>query len=131
MLQPAATGGTGNGRDLAVPNGSDDGRAGNDTVRGGGGADYVAGRTGDDDLSGGGGNDRIRGQEDDDDLAGGSGDDRLNGGEGTNEYDGGRGDDRIDARNGVAEDVRCGPGEDTAILDNRDDPSGCEKVRRP
>jgi hypothetical protein len=72
-------------------------------VIGGRGADGLIGGAGNDDLIGGRGNDT---------LAGGDGDDRLTGDEGVDSFFGGPGNDRIFSRDGVAEDVNCGPGID-------------------
>jgi len=90
-------------------------------------------------LLGNGGNDRLKGLAGRDCLEGGSGNDTLNGGAGNdklygdrgrNRYDAGTGNDFIDAVNGIAETINCGPGRDTARLDQRDRAVGCERVTR-
>lgn len=63
--------------------------------------------------------------------------DRLFGGPGADELEGGDGDDVIDARDGAgAEDdldtIRCGPGEDTVLVDEHEEcVFDCEGVRLP
>jgi hypothetical protein len=79
-------------------------------VSGGGGADVIRGHVGFDDLSGGGGPDRL--------LPGG-GDDRVVGGAGP---------DVIKAAGGGKDDVQCGAGRDKAVVDERDDTRGCERL---
>jgi hypothetical protein len=92
------------------------GNAGNNVLRGAGGADRLAGRQGndvlrglgcEDSLSGGRGNDRLfgngcndllRGNEGDDELKGGKGRDRLSGGLGRDQLLGGRGNDVLAGR---------------------------------
>ena len=59
---------------------------------------------------------------------GGSGDDGLFGGGGVDRFDGGSGDDNVIARDGRAEQVSCGSGNDTAITDDGDNRSSCEEV---
>jgi metallophosphoesterase (TIGR03767 family) len=81
----------------------------------------VEGTAGDDELSGTAGSDRIRGLEGDDRLSGEGGDDCLKGG---------RGDDRVKARDGFSETVRCGPGNDIAIVDESDTVKGCNRTIR-
>jgi Ca2+-binding RTX toxin-like protein len=119
--------------DLIQGLGGDDtliGGAGSDCLLGGAGADDLMGRNGDDRLTGGPGNDRLRGGAGNDDLLGGNGDDSITGLSGRNVYRGGGGDDSIDAANGVSELVACGSGDDTAKVDRRDTPVGCERIRR-
>ncbi len=85
---------------------------GNDRVSAVGGADCLIGGTGADLLSGGGGSDKVRGGPDDDRLRGGGGDDRLR------------------ARGLGTDRVNCGPGEDEAKVDRKDQTRGCETVKR-
>jgi hypothetical protein len=59
---------------------------------------------------------------------GGSGNDGLFGGGGIDFFDGGSGDDNVIARDGRAEQVNCGSGNDTAITDDGDSRSSCEEV---
>ena len=105
--------------------------ANSSTVRGLGGNDRLVAYDGSDTLEGGDG---------DDYLEGGFGNDVLDGGAGTDQFMGDRterdviaiGNDQIRARDGVAEQVNCGIGADTATVDAGDavDPS-CETVIRP
>lgn len=62
-------------------------------------------------------------------IAAGAGDDRIDVRRGRNRIRAGRGDDRVDARRGGRDVVRCGRGEDVAIVDRRDRARGCEEVR--
>jgi Ca2+-binding RTX toxin-like protein len=94
------------------------------------GNDTVSARAGDDVLSGGSGNDHVQG---------GPGDDTINGGTGSDSLAGGSGNDRINARDGRADRVDCGGGDDSAAVDSKDrvagataqNPNGsCESVAR-
>jgi Ca2+-binding RTX toxin-like protein len=78
--------------------------AGDDTVRGGPGADVIDAGPGNDMINPGGGADLVRG---------------------------GDGDDTISSRDGVADSIECGPGNDTVIADRSDALSGCENVFLP
>jgi hypothetical protein len=119
VLRPGRCANIVTGRDRAdVLTGSNAG----DRLLGRGGADRLAGLRGADCLEGGAGNDR---------LNGGDGDDSLRGGPGRNSYTGGRGRDTIISRNGVAELVSCGPGNDTVRADRSDRLRGCEHVAAP
>ena len=83
-------------------------------------------------LSGGDGDDVLTGGNGGDKLIGGAGDDRLVGGDGTDELSGGPGDDVIDARDGTEDDIDCGDGNDTVIVDSTEDGVvDCETVDRP
>ena len=65
-------------------------------------------------------------------LAGGKGNDIMDGGGGADTLLGGEGDDTIDARDGVADAIDCGVGNDIATIDPADLPAtGCETVRLP
>ena len=97
------------------------GATGDDCLHGGRGNDWLVGRQGEDRLWGGGGEDH---------LSGGAGDDLLRGGRGENSYSSHRGDDEIHARNGESEVLRCGRGEDLAIVDDGDRTLGCERLSR-
>ena len=107
-----------------------------DTVKGLGGDDMIDGANGNDALDGGAGNDTIYGGGNDDTIVGGPGLDSLSGeGSGSGLYVSVAGNDRIDARDGVREQLNCGPGADTAIVDELDvvpqDPGSlCEAVSR-
>jgi hypothetical protein len=101
------------------------------TIRGNGGNDRLIAYDGHDTVEGGAG---------DDYLEGGFGNDVLDGGPGVDQFLGDRletdviaiGNDQIRARDGVAEQINCSIGADTAQVDTADvvDPS-CESVDRP
>ncbi|HEY2056645.1 MAG TPA: calcium-binding protein [Solirubrobacterales bacterium] len=101
-----------------------------DLIYGLGGDDVIFGRGGDDRLFGGAGADRISGGPGADQIYGGAGNDRLSGGTGRDHIYGGSGDDVIFARDGSADVVDCGPGDDTAYVDAHDRTRGCELVHR-
>lgn len=61
-------------------------------------------------------------------LIGAAGNDTLDPGAGADVVDGAAGDDAIFARDGVADDIACGPGNDSLIADDIDRTSGCENV---
>jgi hypothetical protein len=84
-----------------------------------------------DHLRGTKGPDRILGLGANDHLYGFAGDDIIVGGPGTDRMYGGTGNDRLEARDGTKDLVDCGPGRDTAIIDNIDVIRSCEIVRRP
>lgn len=107
-----------------------EGQVGADRLRGGGAADRVVGGQGNDALDGATGNDIVQGDDGDDQLAGGAGDDQVTGGPGTDVYAGGAGSDTLRSADGIAETVDCGEGDDTAEVDQLDQPVGCEKVTR-
>lgn len=107
-----------------------DGGAGNDRLFGSEGADTLLGGIGGDLLDGGVGNDVLSGGSGNDLLTGGLGNDRVTGGAGADRISGGAGNDTINARDGVRENVSCGPGRDTATVDRRDRVTGCERVLR-
>jgi hypothetical protein len=87
------------------------------------GADLLRGTPGADKLYGKAGNDRLFGLAGDDLLVGGAGRDLL---------EGGPGKDRLLARDGASDRVRCGSGQDTAVVDSRDRvASSCEIVLPP
>ena len=101
-----------------------------------GGDDTIDGANGNDLLDGGAGNDTIYGGGNDDTIVGGPGLDSLSGeGSSSGNFISVAGNDRIDARDGVREQLNCGPGADTAIVDALDvvpqDPGSlCEAVER-
>ncbi|HVO52781.1 MAG TPA: hypothetical protein VMT37_00055 [Solirubrobacterales bacterium] len=88
-------------------------------LSGDGGPNRIVGTVGGDRISGGAGADR---------LIGGDGDDCIDGGAGRDRISGGDGDDRISARDGFADVVDCGPGEDVATVDSKDTVRNCETV---
>lgn len=93
------------------------GSDGPNTLTTNGGADTVSGRGGPDVLEGGAGGESLLGGEGDDVIRGRGGIDSLNGG---------GGDDAISAVDGLAENVSCGEGADTASVDLVDQVTGCE-----
>lgn len=106
------------------------GQGGADEVRGQGGDDTVNGGGGDDLVKGGAGNDDLRGFGGDDAVHGGAGNDVARGGSGEDLVRGGGGDDELNTRDTFADVVRCGGGEDVAIVDFRDDvAANCEIVK--
>jgi len=121
------------------------GGRGADSVIGSAGRNELRGFEGGDTLRGAGGDDTLRGDAGDDVLAGGPGRDRLDGGpdadrllgqEDADVYLAGAGDDSVDARDGVPEEIDCGPGTDIADVDLKDTVPGlfllgrCETVFR-
>jgi hypothetical protein len=89
---------------------------------GGGGADTMTGGEPDDVFVANDGNDTI---------VGGGGHDEIDAGEGADHVDAGPGDDKVSVRDGVADDVVCGPGADTVEADTLDRVTGdCESVAR-
>ena len=107
-----------------------------DTVQGLGGDDVIDGANGNDVLDGGAGNDTLYGGGNDDTIIGGPGVDSMNGeGSASGTFISVAGSDRIDARDGVQEQLNCGPGADIAIVDAlnivpQDPGSLCESVDR-
>ena len=95
--------------------------ASDDILDGGQGNDVLAAGPGNDDLDGGAANDDLKGED---------GNDKLIGGDGADSFDGGNGDDTFDSADGVGEKVQCGPGNDTATVDQLDEPVDCETVDR-
>jgi hypothetical protein len=92
------------------------------TVLAGPGADRVTAGSEADELSGGEGNDAVDGS---------GGDDVLSGDQGSDTLAGGLGSDRIAARDGEADSVSCGAGDDTVDADTLDQlTSDCENVTR-
>jgi len=103
---------TGNDKDNALY-----GTASGDTLIGNGGNDTLQASDGADALDGGAGDDALEGGADDDVITGGPGTDSFVG-DGT----GGSqqvisGNDRLFAKDGLAEDISCGPGADTVSND--------------
>jgi Ca2+-binding RTX toxin-like protein len=115
------------------------GRGGDDLIKGKKGRDRLSGNAGDDTLEGGKGKDKLRAGPGDDILSGGPGNDRMAGGAGENQLNmangveqGSPGNDVIDARNGKADEIDCGAGDDTVYVDRAEDGVyGCEKVVTP
>ncbi len=105
------------------------GKSGGDCLRGGGGGDTVRGGADRDDVGGGTGGDTVRGGGSHDVLHGGGGGDTVRGGAGPDHLSGGPGPDRLVSWEGRRDKVRCGPGDDVAIVDRRDTTVGCERTR--
>jgi Ca2+-binding RTX toxin-like protein len=100
------------------------GGAGNDTLRGGSGADSIEGADGNDFLDAGNGPDVLNGGKGNDTLKGGAGDDQLYGADGKDYLYGGDGSDQLLVSNG-RDVIYGGRGDDAFIAgglpsDNRD-----------
>lgn len=96
-------------------------------VKGGSGDDVLNGGEAGDTLDGELGNDTIDGKGGNDTLQGGAGDDHLTGGPGVDSFNGAAGGDTIDIKDGVAERVDCGIGDDTVTADANDDLHQCRR----
>lgn len=79
-------------------------------------------------LTGGGGSDVLRGHSGHDEMKGGPGGDVLRPLGGRDLAAGGAGADVIRAADGARDTVSCGKGPDKAVVDKRDDVSGCEDL---
>jgi hypothetical protein len=109
------------------------------TVTGRHGHDRLVGTKGADELDGLGGADVLIGGRGRDVLIGGRGRDVLRGGAGRDGFNmreaeelPAPGADRISARDGVADEINCGGGDDTAIVDDVEDGVyNCETVLEP
>ncbi len=107
------------------------GGTGADQVTGGPAADGITGDDGDDTVAGGAGDDQVNGGDGDDRLDGGAGRDVVEAGLGVDVVAGGDGDDDLRARDGLADEVTCGPGADAVDADTLDAVAGdCERVTR-
>ncbi len=105
------------------------GKKGDDVVLGRGDADCLVGGAGRDKLRGQGGKDVVRGNGGRDVLFGAAEADRLNPGTGKDKVVGGGGNDRIVSVDGSRDVVRCGRGDDRAIVDSHDQVAkSCERV---
>ena len=80
----------------------------------------LLGGQGADKLRAGPAADTVNGDAGDDELRAGGGADRLLGGPGVDDLDSGAGDDDVRVRDGEADTVECGPGDDVAQLDFSD-----------
>jgi Ca2+-binding RTX toxin-like protein len=115
------------------------GRRGDDLIKGKKNRDRLFGNAGNDTLLGGKGKDKLKGGPGADVLSGGPGKDRMVGGDGENQFNmadgveqGSPGNDVIDARNGKADEIDCGAGDDTVYVDRLEDGVyGCENVVTP
>ena len=108
------------------------------TIEGRGGADDLRAGSGRETIDGGAGDDRIEGGFNHDVLTGGPGSDVIYG-DSTSGNCGGNGqsctlpfgNDTIDARDGAADQIDCGAGQDTAVVDALDTvAANCETVDR-
>ncbi len=149
---PGELPGGGDGGDNALHGGDGDnaliGMAGHDRLHGHAGADHLHGGAGEDALFGGAHDDLIHGRRDSDNAVGGNGDDdvltgkgsdlarggadddQLFDNEGRDTLRGGAGNDRFSARDGDRDVIRCGAGEDIAIIDGLDVAVECEHAYR-
>lgn len=84
-------------------------------------------------VDAGSGGDKLNGGGGAETLFGGSGNDAVTGGAGSDVLDGASGDDSITARDSAADQVRCGPGLDAAVLDpvGVDTATDCDIVDQP
>jgi hypothetical protein len=96
---------------------------GHDTIRGGGGNDWIYGGNGHDWADGGLGDDWLDGAQGHDTLSGGDGDDTLEGGVGHDKLSGGEGDDTLNG--GVGNDELSGD----AGVDNLDGGKGHDTLK--
>lgn len=104
-------------------------------ISGGDGEDRISGSRLADDITGGEDDDILYGGAGRDDVSGWYGDDRVDGGTGSDGLFGDAGRDVIQARDGSVDFVSCAPGGlfdpfGVAVVDRRDDVSGCATVRR-
>jgi Ca2+-binding RTX toxin-like protein len=142
----------GSARDFTGTSGADTivGTKGNDNINGLGSNDDLTGGKGSDVIIGSGGDDTLVGgsagcapADDTDHLYGRTGDDTIFGncrstepdfgpvGEAEDIIFAGAGNDTIYAQDGAEDDIDCGPGVDTAYVDNQDEPGeldDCENV---
>jgi Ca2+-binding RTX toxin-like protein len=93
-------------------------------------ADTITGSAAANELNGGSGNDTLSGGAGSDGLNGARGNDTLDGGPGIDALAAGPGNDTLRARDISADDVSCGGGVDSALLDASDVPRACEAVSR-
>jgi hypothetical protein len=96
------------------------------TIEGRGAGDSITGGAGPNTLRGESGPDNLLGNADPDVLEGGDGNDTLNGQAQSDTVRGGSGFDTIEARDGIADDVDCGPDDDSAQTDPIDTRVNCD-----
>jgi Ca2+-binding RTX toxin-like protein len=105
---------------------------GNDQLYGESGTENATGGDGDDLLDGGAARDILAGNNGSDVVHGDSGDDTLEGGNGADLIDGGSGDDTIRAADDSRDEIDCGEGNDTVLVEAdfpaRDALINCETV---
>jgi len=92
--------------------------------------DALEGGQGNDTLDAGPGNDEVDGGDGADILIGGPGNDRLTGADLEDQIDAGPGDDTVLARDGFADRIKCGEGNDRVLADQLDVVEACEDVQR-
>jgi Ca2+-binding RTX toxin-like protein len=95
-----------------------------------GGWTEISGTDRDDELIGTKGRDQILGDGGDDRIYAGSGSDDIDPGDGKDYVEAGRGNDVLYTRDGVRDEIDCGPGRDTIVADTVDRLKNCEKVTR-
>jgi Ca2+-binding RTX toxin-like protein len=98
-------------------------------IRGNKQANDLNGTRGGDRILAFGADDSLRGRGGFDCLKGHKGNDELTGGVAGDILQGGPGDDTHNARDGKRDKVNCGPGDDVALVDQRDVVKGCETLR--
>jgi len=96
------------------------------TIEGRGGGDSITGGVGANTLRGEAGPDTLLGNSDPDTLEGGDGNDSINGLGQSDTVRGGAGFDTIEARDGIQDDVDCGPDDDSAQTDPVDIRVDCD-----
>jgi Ca2+-binding RTX toxin-like protein len=105
------------------------GGAGNDTINGGDGLDFIMGNSGDDTLNGGAGSDILLGDDGNDALNGGEGVDNLEGSAGADATDGGAGSDYLWEYDDQSADTDHGGSEtDTLVYEDTAGPDGLALV---
>jgi Ca2+-binding RTX toxin-like protein len=130
----------GRGRDHGVAEGAsiDGGRGADRLISAGGGSlltgaagrDHLSGTNGEEVLTGGSGKDLLVARGGADTVEGGKGADLVAGGAGRDDIHAGSGDDLIHATDPARDTVRCGRGDDRALVSARDRVFGCERVSR-
>jgi hemolysin type calcium-binding protein len=96
------------------------GNGGSNGIFGKGGADRIQAGRGSDYINGGSGADRIDAGPGIDEVVGGPGADRIDPGPGADEISADEGRDFIDGRDRSRDEVSCGEGRDTALIDGLD-----------
>ena len=94
------------------------GRGSDRKIRGGDGDDRLFGESGTENIGGGDGNDLVDGGRARDLLAGNNGDDTIVAGSGRDTVEGGAGNDIIRAADRETDEIDCGPGTDTAVVED-------------
>ncbi len=120
----------GDGGDLIIANGGDDGLdglEGNDTLKGGTGYDWASGGAGNDLVDGGSEDDFLEGGSGNDRLLGAAGQDYLDGGEGKDALKGGTGDDTLEGGDGD-DLLEGGTGSDTYLHFGALQPAGNDRI---